>query len=103
MMLEVNEDILYLIFEELKDDGNTLFSCLLVNKNWFYIIIPILWKNPWKYLKKNLVLLKVIMSHLSEESRNNIENQNILVLTTSYQKPLFKYLSFCKHLNFKTI
>ncbi|GBB93433.1 hypothetical protein RclHR1_02170014 [Rhizophagus clarus] len=103
MMLEVNEDILYLIFEELKDDGNTLFSCLLVNKNWFYVIIPILWKNPWKYLKKNLVLLKVIISHLSEESRNNIEKQNILVLTTSYKKPLFKYLSFCKHLNFETI
>ncbi|GBC05627.1 hypothetical protein RclHR1_06320005 [Rhizophagus clarus] len=105
-MSNLNEDIFYLIFEELKDDRNTLFSCLLVNKSWFNNIIPILWKNPWKYLKNKkmkLMLLKVIISHLSEESRNNIKNRNAIILTNSYQKPLFKYLSFCKYLNFDVI
>ncbi|GBC05626.1 hypothetical protein RclHR1_06320004 [Rhizophagus clarus] len=102
-MSNLNEDILYLIFEELKDDGNAPFSCLLVNKNWFNIIIPILWKNPWKNLKKKTILLKVIISHLSEESKNNLKSQNVLVSTTSYQKPLFDYISFCKHLNFEAI
>jgi hypothetical protein len=99
-MSNLNRDILYLIFEELKDDGNSLYSCLLVNKIWTNIIIPILWKNPWKYLKKeskNIILLKVIISHLSDEIRNNLKEQS------KFQKPIFNYISFCKYLDFKVI
>ncbi|PKC62534.1 hypothetical protein RhiirA1_465005 [Rhizophagus irregularis] len=118
-MSNLNRDILYLIFEELKDDGKDLFSCLLINKICTNIIIPILWKNPWKYLreeKNNIRLLKVIISHLSNESKNNLKNlknqnndnyddddNNNNNLIISYQKPLFDYISFCKYLNFKII
>ncbi|GBC06011.1 hypothetical protein RclHR1_06560002 [Rhizophagus clarus] len=118
-MSNINEDILFLLFKELEDDGNALSSCLLVNKNWFNIIIPILWKNPWKYLKKeidsyspsinivkknkNRILLEVIVSHLSDESRNRLKNQYNVVFATSYQKPLINYISFCKHADFNTI
>ncbi|PKK60170.1 hypothetical protein RhiirC2_793724 [Rhizophagus irregularis] len=50
-MSNLNNDILYLIFEELQDDDNTLYSCLLVNKTWCETTVPILWKDPWKRLK----------------------------------------------------
>ncbi|GBC30857.2 hypothetical protein GLOIN_2v1777651 [Rhizophagus irregularis DAOM 181602=DAOM 197198] len=75
-MSKLNRDVLYLIFEEFQDDENTLHSCLLVNKTWCEIIIPILWKNPWKNLKreKEKSLLNVIISHLSGESKNNLKN-----------------------------
>ncbi|RIA89497.1 hypothetical protein C1645_824747 [Glomus cerebriforme] len=86
-----------------QDDKKTLYSCLLVNRTLSEIIIPILWKNPWKFLKrgKEKLLLGVIILHLSDESKNNL-NQNINLfnlLTKSYQKPLFNYISFCRHLN----
>ncbi|CAB4435110.1 unnamed protein product [Rhizophagus irregularis] len=100
-MSKLNRDVLYLIFEEFQDDENTLHSCLLVNKTWCEIIIPILWKNPWKNLKreKEKSLLNVIISHLSGESKNNLKNLGINFLENLYQKPLFNYISFCRHLN----
>ncbi|POG79105.1 hypothetical protein GLOIN_2v1870015 [Rhizophagus irregularis DAOM 181602=DAOM 197198] len=42
-----------MIHEEFKGDRNSLHSCLLVNKTWCEIIVPILWKNPWKYLEED--------------------------------------------------
>jgi hypothetical protein len=44
---------------------------------------------------KKLLLSNVIISHLSDESRNNLNN--LVFLESSYQKPLFDYISFCKH------
>ncbi|PKY29329.1 hypothetical protein RhiirB3_445916 [Rhizophagus irregularis] len=84
-MSKLNNDILCLIFEELRDDEKTLYSCLSINKEFCEIIIPILWKNPWKFLKKGKerLLLNVIISHLSKESKNNL-NQNIIFIN-SYQ------------------
>jgi hypothetical protein len=107
MSSNLNRDILYLIFKKLQNDKKTLYSSLSVNKTCGEIIIPILWRNPWKYLtltnkKRNLSLLfNVIISHLSDESKSNLKfNQSIDFL---YQKPLFNYISFCKHLNLRAI
>ncbi|RIA95075.1 hypothetical protein C1645_817195 [Glomus cerebriforme] len=83
---------------QLQDDKKTFHSCLSVNKTWCETIIPILWKNPWKYLKrgKEKSLLNVIISHLSDEIKNNLKNQGIKYLV---KKPLFNYISFCRYLN----
>ena len=96
-MSKLNRDILYLIFEELKNDKNSLYSCLLVNKTWFETTIPILWKNPWKYCKKTEQLFNVIISHLSNVAIENLESQGIKILIR--QKPLFSYINFCRYLN----
>jgi len=55
-MSNLNKDVLYLMFEELQNDEKTLYSCLLVSKTWCEVIIPILWKNPWKYDKKGTII-----------------------------------------------
>ncbi|RIA86744.1 hypothetical protein C1645_828810 [Glomus cerebriforme] len=106
-MSKINSDVLYLIFEEVRDDKETLHSCLLVNKTWCELIIPILWRNPWKYLEmeNEKFLLNVIISHLSDESKNNLKSQcTANILKNPYQKrPLFNYISFCRHLNLNGI
>jgi hypothetical protein len=96
-MSKLNRDILYSIFEELKDDKMTLLSCLLVNRTWCEIIVPIFWKDPWKRLGqgREKSLINVIISHLSDESRNNLRK----FLKNSYKRPLFDYISFCKNLD----
>ncbi|GES74645.1 hypothetical protein GLOIN_2v1881647 [Rhizophagus clarus] len=43
------------------------------------------------------------MSHLSDESKNNLKNKDVNLLTNTYQKPLFDYISFCRHLNLNAI
>ncbi|RIA81212.1 hypothetical protein C1645_881730 [Glomus cerebriforme] len=98
-MSKLNNDIIYLIFEKLQDDKKTLLLCLLVNKTWCEMIVPVLWRDPWKYLKNGneKLLINVIISHLSSQLRNNL-SQEIDFLKNSYQKPLFDYISFCRHL-----
>jgi hypothetical protein len=102
-MAKLNRDILYMIFEELRENNNILYTCLLVNKTWSEIIIPILWKDPWKFLKrrkeKGKILFNVIISHLSDESRNYLK-QNLKI---TYERPSFDYISFCRHLNLNTV
>ncbi|PKK79010.1 hypothetical protein RhiirC2_769605 [Rhizophagus irregularis] len=100
-MFRLNRDILYLIFyKELQNDKNTLYSCFLVNKTWCEIIIPILWKNPWKEGNEKL-LYNIIFSYLSNDLKNKLKQQDKdFFLTNSYKKPFFDYISFCKHLNF---
>src|SRR3954454_13775995 len=98
-MSKLNGDVLYLITRELQNDKNTLYSCLLVNKTWCEIIIPILWKNPWKDGNEKF-LFNIIFSYLSDELMNKLRQDINLVLTNSYKRPLFDYISFCKHLNF---
>ncbi|RIA91625.1 hypothetical protein C1645_875311 [Glomus cerebriforme] len=108
-MSKLNGDILYLVFKELQDSKPTLRSCLTVSKSWCKVIIPTFWRNPWKILKdeKAIILLCVIISHLSDESKNNLSQQlesyqhNFLMYL--YQKPLFNYITFCKHLNLNEI
>src|SRR6266498_5451132 len=81
----------------------TLVSCLTVNKTLCEITIPILWRDPWKYLKRKKLLLNVIISHLSNELRDNLKSQGVDFLTNPYQRPLFDYISFCRHLNLNNL
>src|SRR5581483_445633 len=98
-MSNLNKDVLYSIFEELQYDRKSLYSCLLVNKTWCVSVAPTLWKNPWKDLNKIRMksLLNVIISHLPNETIENLKSQGIDLL--EYQKPLFDYIRFCRHLN----
>ncbi|PKK71474.1 hypothetical protein RhiirC2_778366 [Rhizophagus irregularis] len=104
-MSELNKDILYLIFVELQDDIKTLYSSLSVNKTWCELIVPILWRNPWKFLtnRSEILLFNVIISHLSDESKNNLMIQDNDLFKILLQKPLFNYISFCRHLNLNSI
>ncbi|PKC06004.1 hypothetical protein RhiirA5_420176 [Rhizophagus irregularis] len=103
-MSKLNKDILYLIFDELHDK-NTLFSCLLVNKTWCEMIIRNLWRDPWKFKedRNGKLLLNTIVTHLSEESKNYLKSQGINIRSRSYNKILFNYITFCKHLNLSVI
>lgn len=104
-MTILNRDVFYLIIEELRNDKKTLISCLSVNKTFCEITVPILWKNPWKFLKLEKkykkLLLNVIISHFSDETKNYLRQCDSLIYL--YERPLFNYISFCKHLNFEVI
>jgi hypothetical protein len=102
-MVQFNEDVLFLIFEEIKNDKLSLYSCLLVNRTWCVTAVPILWRNPGQYFMINISrnkLFNMIILHLSEESRVILKNQGMKnLITKKYQRPLFNYISFWKHLD----
>src|SRR6266496_1675645 len=98
-----NKDVLFLIFKELKNDKKSLYSCLLVNRTWCVVAMPILWRNPGQTLltkKAGCLLFDVTLLHLSEESRDILKNQGYNnLITETYQRPLFNYINFCKYLD----
>ncbi|RGB36919.1 hypothetical protein C1646_813695 [Rhizophagus diaphanus] len=47
-----------IITNYLQDDLNTLYSCILVNRRFCRIFIPILWNNPFKFIKRQEKLLE---------------------------------------------
>src|SRR2546423_875943 len=101
-MLSINEDVLFLIIKELRNDRKSLHSCLLVDRTWCEITIPILWKNPWKFCSidsAESILFNVILLHLSEESRENLKKQKIDLFAVTHQRLLFNYISFWRYLN----
>src|SRR3954468_20886515 len=101
-MPQLNRDVFCLIIDKLHNDKKTLSTCLLVNRTFCKITVPIFWEDPWKFLRlqkeNKKIILNVIISHLSDESKNYLSKHNLLI--NSYQKPLFNYISFCRHLNF---
>src|SRR2546430_2372885 len=99
-MFKLNKDILFLIFEELQHDSKSLFLCLMVNKLWCETVIPILWRNPWRYsinYKKSLYY--VITSYLPDITKEFLTRQGVQLFQILQQPLLFDYLSFCKSVN----
>jgi hypothetical protein len=101
-MPKLNKDILFLIFEEFQKDSKSLFSCLMVNTLWCETVIPILWKDPWRY---NIIyfnkyyLFTTITFYLSDGIKEFLINQWIELPSISHESLLFDYLSFCRSIN----
>ncbi|RGB37211.1 hypothetical protein C1646_757162 [Rhizophagus diaphanus] len=105
-MTELNIDCLNLIFNELRKDKESLFSCLLVNKRWCLLVVPILWeKHTWDfYHESEKKFYNIILSSLSLSSKKFLNDNNIKLPSTIISKPLtFNYISFCKILESRTI
>ncbi|RGB29526.1 hypothetical protein C1646_766498 [Rhizophagus diaphanus] len=106
-MSKLDEDVLFFISENLKDDIISLYSCLLVNTVWCKTMVPILWKIPGRIpltKKANDILFNVILLHLSEESRDTLKNQGINIITETSQRPLlFNYISLWNWLNLELL
>ncbi|PKY33124.1 hypothetical protein RhiirB3_451798 [Rhizophagus irregularis] len=103
-MPELNKDVIFLILKELQqNDVKSLYPYLLINKTWCETTVPILWKNPvnryYEINKVNNNLFNVIISHISEESKENLKNQGIEIFTKTYKRPSFNYISYWRHLD----
>ena len=77
-MSQLIEDCLRIIFTELKNDSSSLYSCILVNRYWCRIAVPILWKNPYNF--KNISRNKfynTIINFLPTNSKQILLDNNI--------------------------
>jgi hypothetical protein len=96
----LNADCLFFIFNELRDK-KSLHSCLLVNKEWCNLVVPILWKiYSWSNVEKSIFFIKTIntiLSCLSPTSKQILTDNDIKLPSTILLKPpLFNYISFCE-------
>jgi hypothetical protein len=72
-----------IIMNLLKDDIITLYSCILVNRSFCRIFIPVLWRNPFKFVKEDNKLIKIIntLIHcLNPSIKNDLVNKDLMIL-----------------------
>jgi hypothetical protein len=101
-MEKLNIDCLILIFNKLRfNNVKFLHSCLLVNREWCHLVVPILWEK-YPYFHKNKTKEKyfnIILSHLSSSSKQLLFNCKIKLPSKILSKPLMlNYISYCKFL-----
>ncbi|CAI2177213.1 14841_t:CDS:1 [Funneliformis geosporum] len=93
-------DCLLDIFNHLKDDGSSLYSCVLVNRLWCRLVIPILWSQPFELSseERHLKIIKTYFSCLSDIDKIRLLNQEIILPDP---RPFFNYPKYLKKFNSK--
>ncbi|KAF0424713.1 hypothetical protein F8M41_006462 [Gigaspora margarita] len=95
VITRLSNEVLFEIFKCLNSYYKTLFSCLLVNRKWCRIIVPILWRAPcFKYRR----VIRMCFLEL------NADEQALLVLfkinlPENNPMPLFEHVSFIISVN----
>ncbi|KAF0374543.1 f-box domain-containing protein [Gigaspora margarita] len=83
-------ECLFDIFNNLRTDYGSLFSCLILSRQWCRIVVPLLWSEPTVRFS-SLSITSVFLSTLNDEEQAMIPFETIL---PNYVKPLFEYTSF---------
>ncbi|RIA91066.1 hypothetical protein C1645_768448 [Glomus cerebriforme] len=99
-MLQLNVDCLVFIFNELLDK-KSLHSCLLANREWCRLAVPILWKKySWSNVDETVCfnkLINTILFFLPSSSKQLLSDNDIKLPSTILSKPpFFNYIDFCK-------
>ncbi|CAI2165398.1 16007_t:CDS:1 [Funneliformis geosporum] len=90
-------DCLEEICKHLKNDKASLFSCVLLNRSWCKMAIPVLWSRPFEnpMYGNNLNIFWIYISCLSMNDKQRLENKGIRLSNPS-QRPLFDYPKYLR-------
>src|SRR6266542_5037489 len=97
-------EMTYHIIRYLRNDLKSLYSCVLVNRFWCRLAIPVLWEDPFstawrdKFHNHFLDIYFLFLNNESKTEMNKFKNINHRMKSFSF-KPLFNYPSFIKILN----
>ncbi|GET64043.1 hypothetical protein RhiirA1_470246 [Rhizophagus irregularis] len=71
---ELTDDII----QYFRDDISTLHSCILVNKFWCQIAIPLLWKDPFSIKNpKNFHFIEIYLQKINEKDKTQLNRCGI--------------------------
>ncbi|PKY26461.1 hypothetical protein RhiirB3_528594 [Rhizophagus irregularis] len=92
-------ELTYEVIKYFQNDYSTLYSCILVNRLWCRLTIPLLWENPFSICTGNNDFIEIYL-------HNNLNNDFITILNeykifnnSLSTNTLFNYPSFLKYLN----
>ncbi|PKK65635.1 hypothetical protein RhiirC2_785864 [Rhizophagus irregularis] len=96
-------ELVYGIIKNFQNDYSTLHSCVLVNRLWCRLAIPLLWENPFSTPTGNYNFIEVYLYNLNDCLKTKINDYQIInhLLPSN---TLFNYPSFIRYLDiFKII
>ena len=94
-------DIYYIIFKNLQYDKNTLFSCVLLNKEISRLVTSILWKNPYiiysKLTQYQLALLtRTYLLCINKKAKFYLKNKCLRL--SIFKKTTFDYYCYIEEI-----
>ncbi|CAB5179186.1 hypothetical protein RhiirA5_413067 [Rhizophagus irregularis] len=97
-MVQLVADVLLLILNELRDDPSSLHSCVLVNKSWFSLAMPILWRSLYYTHEDSISFNKVfdVISYFLPSESPLFKNGFKL---PSNRQLIFNYMTFFTHIS----
>ncbi|GBC02659.1 hypothetical protein RclHR1_04740002 [Rhizophagus clarus] len=94
----INEVIQYFHY-----DYKTLHSCILVNRLWCRLAIPLLWEDPFSFkVPKNYHFIEIYLYNLSDDDKTKL-NEYATLNNLLPSNTLFNYHSFIQRLNTHTV
>ncbi|CAG8805773.1 15265_t:CDS:1, partial [Racocetra persica] len=107
--MDLFPEILEEIFQYLNCDKASLHSCILVNRGWCKVAVPILWKQPFLLLENNGhdKLIDIYASFLTDEAHAVLQSQGINWSPSPFpkhdQEKTFIYPSFLRHFKYDNL
>ncbi|KAF0345979.1 f-box domain-containing protein [Gigaspora margarita] len=95
-MINLPNECILKIFDNFKTDYKCLYSCLLVNRHWCRITVPLLWREPMNFLGDKR-LIEVFLLTLNSEEQSLLSPFKLLL--PNYSKPLLEYTSYIISVN----
>ncbi|CAB4404715.1 unnamed protein product [Rhizophagus irregularis] len=92
-------ELIYEIIKNFQNDYSTLYSCVLINRLWCRLAIPLLWENPFSYFTNNYNFIEVYLQNLNDDLKTKINEYQIINYLLPSNKVLFNYPSFIRYLN----
>ncbi|PKC60760.1 hypothetical protein RhiirA1_539631 [Rhizophagus irregularis] len=92
-------ELIYEIIKNFQNDYSTLYSCVLINRLWCRLAIPLLWENPFSYFTNNYNFIEVYLQNLNDDLKTKINEYQIIDYLLPSNKVLFNYPSFIRYLN----
>ncbi|CAB5192158.1 unnamed protein product [Rhizophagus irregularis] len=90
------------IIQHFRNDFSTLYSCILVNRLWCRLAVPLLWEDPFsKHDPKNCHFIEIYLSKSNEDDKAKFNEYGIKYDLLRSNNTLFNYPSFIKYLNYE--
>jgi hypothetical protein len=88
------------VLQYLIEDPGTLYSCILVNRSWCRLTIPILWSDPFNNIKRKNpnnanLSIRTFISCLDDSEKFSLTNEFIKI-PNSWKETLFDYPKYLK-------
>ncbi|PKC65590.1 hypothetical protein RhiirA1_460871 [Rhizophagus irregularis] len=93
-------ELTYEIIKYFRNDFSTLHSCILVNRLWCRLTIPLLWENPFSIPTRNYNFIDIYLNNLNDDFKSKLNEYKINnSLPLNNNNTLFNYPKFLKYLN----
>jgi hypothetical protein len=92
------------IIQYFQNDLSTLYSCILVNRTWCRLAIPLLWEDPFSSeFPKNYHFIEIYLDKLNDDDKIKIIEYGVNDYVFPSNTLLFNYPNFIKCLNTQKI